>query len=332
MYPYILTEQTLTVVFDDGPNIIHKSDSQWENCLELLAAKDWSKLRAEMNIECSVRSYLKKMGENRITIEDGRVLYNGEVVDNYVVKKILEFREDGFDIEPLVNFLHRLMQNPSKHCIEKLYRFLEHGNMPVDKDGYFYAYKVVQSDYTDKHTGTIRNRPGDVVEMNRDQVDDDSAISCSRGLHAGSIQYIKWFGQEDDIIVIVKIDPRDVVTVPNHDETKLRCCKYAVVQKYEKLLRNTYYDYENTVTNEEISCTYETEENLGFETSVDPNETVSSNNHTDLMSNRCSVCNRFKKKGDSCICQNDNSYNFHSIRCSACGRFKKADTACICES
>jgi len=41
---------------------------------------------------------------------------------------------------------------------------------------------------------------------------------------------------EEDKIVIVKINPKDVVSVPDYDTRKLRCCKYKVIDEYSGVI------------------------------------------------------------------------------------------------
>jgi hypothetical protein len=56
--------------------------------------------------------------------------------------------------------------------VTELYGFLEKGNLPITNDGHFLAYKKVRKDYKDCHSGTMDNSIGQVVEMERNQVDD----------------------------------------------------------------------------------------------------------------------------------------------------------------
>jgi hypothetical protein len=116
--------------------------------------------------------------------------------------------------------------------------------MPIDPDGDFYAYKAVKEDFTDKHTGKIDNSVGQVVTVRRNMVDDNPDNACSYGLHAGSFNYVRGFAQLGDNIIIVKINPKDVVSVPNHNTTKLRCCRYEVTELCEGLLPQTTYSTE----------------------------------------------------------------------------------------
>ena len=60
-----------------------------------------------------------------------------------LISRILEFHEEGFDINPLINFWKLLVTNPNKHVIENLFSFADRFNFPITKYGYFIAYKSV---------------------------------------------------------------------------------------------------------------------------------------------------------------------------------------------
>jgi hypothetical protein len=76
--------------------------------------------------------------------------------------------------------------------------------------------------------------------MERRKVCDDAGIGCSYGFHAGSLEYAQGFGGGEKKIVIVKINPADVVSVPTDCECqKLRTCQYEVVDEFNGALRNT---------------------------------------------------------------------------------------------
>jgi hypothetical protein len=135
---------------------------------------------------------------------------------------------DGFPIKPLVLFMENLMENPSYRSVNELYGFLEKNNLPITPEGHFLAYKKVRADFKDVHSGTMDNSVGQVVEMPRNLVDDNANNTCSSGLHFCSQSYLSSFGGERT--VIVKINPRDVVSIPNdYDFSKGRACRYEVV-------------------------------------------------------------------------------------------------------
>ena len=121
--------------------------------------------------------------------------------------------------------------------------------MPLTPDGNFLAYKGVRDDFSDWHSGKFGNKVGDVNEMPRNRVCDNASIGCSDGFHAGSLDYARQYGNGGHLMV-VEIDPSDVVSVPNDcDCQKLRTCKYKVVSLFEKKLEepmcDEYGDYED---------------------------------------------------------------------------------------
>jgi hypothetical protein len=136
------------------------------------------------------------------------------------------------------------MENPSMQSQKELYDFLEHEHLPITEDGFFLAYKAVRSDFKDKYRGVFDNRVGQVCQMQRAKVDDDRGRGCSNGLHAGALNYVAGYGslEAGDRIVIVKINPKDVVSVPSDcNYEKLRTCRYEVVGEYEgELLKPLY--------------------------------------------------------------------------------------------
>jgi hypothetical protein len=138
--------------------------------------------------------------------------------------------QDGFPVEPLVAFMENLMTNPSKRAVDELYGFLEKNSLPITPDGHFLAYKKVRQNYFDCHTGKMDNSVGKVVEMERNEVDDNKDQTCSAGLHFCSQEYLPHFGGGDSRVVIVKINPRDVVSIPvDYNNAKGRACRYEVI-------------------------------------------------------------------------------------------------------
>jgi len=100
--------------------------------------------------------------------------------------------------------------------------------MPITPDGHFLAYKKVRANYKDVHSGTMDNSVGQIVEMERHEVDDNKDVTCSTGLHFCGMSYLSCFG--GDRTVIVKINPADVVAIPSdYNDAKGRACRYEVI-------------------------------------------------------------------------------------------------------
>ena len=101
---------------------------------------------------------------------------------------------------------------------------------------------VKTGDCIDKWTKErYRNNVGDSPTMPRHQVDDNCQSHCSHGLHAGTISYATGYKSFGDKIVLVKINPMNVVSIPTDFECqKLRTCSYDVIGEYESDLDDSY--------------------------------------------------------------------------------------------
>ncbi len=141
----------------------------------------------------------------------------------------MRLSSEGKSPNPMLRFYERLQKNPSKRSVDQLFPFLEKMNIPITEDGCFLAYKKVNNDYTDKHSGTISNRPGTTVILARNLVSDDPKEECHFGLHVGATGYTDTFGGAG-ITVVCKVDPEHVVCVPyDHHFQKMRVCQYKVI-------------------------------------------------------------------------------------------------------
>lgn len=241
-----LTNDSLTVVFTDTPtgvliHTINRTHPSWGVIMDLV--DDPSK-SAEILKLISVKEAIVKFTHGRITVVDNAVLYDGKAVNGFIVDRILEFLKNNLPYQSLVKFLDRVRLNPSARSVEELYKFLEHRNMPLTPTGTFLAYKSVGEDYMDHHSGTVRNQVGDApARFERNQVDDDANRGCSYGYHVGSLEYASTFGGEGSHLMIVEVDPTDVVSVPYEcDCQKLRCTGYKVVGEFKQVLDNNFND------------------------------------------------------------------------------------------
>lgn len=181
-----------------------------------------------------VPAFIAKASAGRVQIVDDQVLYNGDALNNYLTRRMVEFLQEGLPVDHYCKFLDNLMDNPSMVSRNELYEFLEAANLPITEDGCFLAYKAVRSDYMDVHSGKFSNAVGQALEMERRDVDDDRQRTCSYGFHAAAYQYAKNFLPGDGRLMTVKINPRDVVSVPaDYQNQKLRTCRYVVVSEVE---------------------------------------------------------------------------------------------------
>mgnify|MGYP001499246146 CR=1 FL=1 len=173
-------------------------------------------------------------GEGKVEVRDGVVYYEGEPVYSALTERILWGLSEGYDMKPYINFLANVQQNPSKRAVDELFTFVERNKMGITEDGYILGYKRVRGDFKDIYTGTIDNSPGQIVTMPRNKVNDNPNATCSHGLHFCSQSYLPHYGAgEGNRIVIVKVNPADVVSVPvDYNAAKVRCCRYEVLSEY----------------------------------------------------------------------------------------------------
>jgi hypothetical protein len=238
--PFMFVDGNLTLVLNNKSYQVLPDHINYKMILESLPTATEEELLEIVDVEKALATF----SDGLVEIKNGQVTYEGEVVHGSISKRILEFMSKGLPFQPLINFLNNLMENPSMQSQKELYDFLEHEHLPITEDGHFLAYKAVRSDYMDKYRGLFDNHVGQVCQMQRAKVDDNRARGCSDGLHAGALNYVASYGSVDagDRIVIVKINPKDVVSVPSDCNCeKLRTCRYEVVGEYEgELLKPLY--------------------------------------------------------------------------------------------
>ena len=258
-----------------------------------------SKSSDEYNIAVqNLASYLSPAANIR-ALTDDRFLYDGRHVylngsnipmPGLLGERIIEFIDNKYPLDALVNFWKNCLLNPSDLSRQCLYDFIEHNGITITNTGYMVAYKgvrpagegtkakyngtagyyvdakgffrrpngdlaskkeiasfsaeqeVVNTEvkYVDCHSGTFDNTPGLVVRMEREKVDHDPSIGCSKGLHCGSYEYASNFGE---VCLKVIVNPADVVSVPSDcSYQKIRVCQYFVSEVVSEEFEGIYSD------------------------------------------------------------------------------------------
>lgn len=255
----VLDGGTLVTIVDGSAYNVQVDHPRYKELKEAFINKDADKFLELVNLKQVVESVTGKDGR-RVQLVGNQVFYGDKELHGVVVEYIVRLVSEGFDVQPVVNFLEKLLQNPSKRSVDNLFNFLQAHKLTLAEDGDFLAYKAVRSDFKDKYSGTIDNKVGAVVTVDRNEVDDDYKHQCSHGLHVGALEYSGpngWYYRAGDVVLIVKVSPADVVAVPeDHSFRKLRCCKYEVVSVYQDVLKKAVYsgqvggDYSNAGYNE----------------------------------------------------------------------------------
>lgn len=232
MINWMLTGNYLIVHYGENkPCILEKGSEKFEKVHSLLLnKKDQEVIEA---LDLSVK--IQKFSEGKFVVDkvSGCVTIDGVVVRNVICDRILKFCQEGLPYQPLINFWKNIQENPSEESKEHLFLFLEANVMPITEDGCFLAYKRVTRDskgnLVDSRTQKFNNGIGKIVEMPRDKVDSRRDVTCSHGLHVAAYNYAnkEYFGSD---LLEVKVNPRDVVAVPNdYKNQKMRVCRYEVI-------------------------------------------------------------------------------------------------------
>lgn len=222
---WIITDNNITVRYDNQTHIVPRTDGLADKLIDALKSKKLD-LIPEL---VSVSKRVEKFSEGNFTIKDGQIFVGGVLAPTVLGNKILKFSKEGLPYEPLVEFAKKLQLNPSFRSVNELFQFLEKNDHPITESGNFIAYKKVREDFKDVHSGTFDNSVGKVVQMPRNQVNEDSTQTCSNGLHVANYEYAANF-YAGGVMLEVEVDPSDVVAVPvDYDNSKMRVCKYKVL-------------------------------------------------------------------------------------------------------
>ena len=234
-----------------------KSHPRYERLITHLKNNNVEHFEASYDIVSHVNAYC----DGYASVENGKMKWDGIDMPEMFGGTILDMIQQGYPFEPMLNFLDNMSQNPSDHAITELFEFMENKNMPITPDGHFLAYKAVSPNYKDLYSNTFNNSVGSTCEVPRAKVNGDREHHCAAGLHVGAFDYAKSYGGIDlddnegdggNKLMICKVNPRDVVSVPNDCKCqKLRCCKYEVVSEFEDLMKSVVHmtkddiDYSN---------------------------------------------------------------------------------------
>ena len=231
---WIATDSHITITFSDGETAnVNADESNFGAVCNAVKAGNWD-LAKELAIPMvAVRKVID--GVDEVVYEGGVIKFNDEPLHLTLTERMVDMIEQGFDVTPMARFLVNLKQNPSYRAVNELYGFMEKSKLPITEDGYLLAYKRVDKDLKDSYTHTLDNSPGSTVKVPRNEVDEDPNETCSHGLHFCSREYLPHYGAYGaNRVIMVKVNPRDVVAVPtDYNNAKVRCCEYYVVKELD---------------------------------------------------------------------------------------------------
>lgn len=248
-YMYVATNTVVVITrLSDGERVVFREDHP--RFLEVLDYIDDLSLDdtyynnfllGEAFLLGSVKAQLSLYEKDGIILdrEEGVLKYRDETgtetkFHGRLVEKILKALEDKGDLSKkftsLVAFAKRLSKNPSHRAVNELFDFLDAADIKILPDGKVRCFKKVRSTFKDIHSNSMDNSVGKVVSVPRNQVDEDSDVTCSYGLHVCSKSYLPHFSSNgDDVILEVHVDPADFVAIPrDYNNAKARVSSYYV--------------------------------------------------------------------------------------------------------
>lgn len=252
--------RTVITFFAEGDiHVVGNDHINYDAIVEAVQNDDGATAVSLKDATATIAAKFERLGE-RVTISGNSLYLDGDPFRGEVANEIINLSRRGLGFEPLVNFVEKCATNPNSESVDQLYNWLTNNSFVITADGDFLAYKGVYNDSDEGEDGnfascsagtaivngeTIKGRipqkVGDVVEMPRSKVTFDPANGCGAGLHAGTKQYAEGYG---NTLIMVKVNPRDVVSVPNDSSfQKLRVCRYEVVDVFDTRYDDNYTMY-----------------------------------------------------------------------------------------
>jgi len=230
----------------DNPN--------WAKITEAYKANDEDAVIKAISFKEAVTGFGNGIvGSGDISIVSTKVYYRGQELHGLDIDRMVAYLTGGFPKESLILFLESKFRNTFPESVQSLYGFLNNKQMPLTDNGTVLGWKGVDANYNSIMTGaeplisgvrnpngSISNRVGELVWMERKYVNADANNTCAAGLHIGSESYAKGWGAKT---MIVEFSPEHVVMVPHAEASdKLRVYKYRVVGEVDDrtYLGNTY--------------------------------------------------------------------------------------------
>ena len=245
-----------TVVLGGQPHQFDHTHPEYNGLCECVMAGDADEFVNLINTGTVIENW----SEGNFEFRDGFLYYEDEQVANQPTERIINMIKNSWDYKPMLAYLDRLYQNVSNRAVQESYNWCSHKGLPISDDGMLIGYKGVSlysgedrfdklgrpltgGDHVDKYTGTsFRNNIGDECSMNRRGVSDNCNDGCASGLHVGTYEYAENWAGTNGVVILVKFDPADIVSVPTDCQySKMRVSKYTVVSVAREQLEEEVY-------------------------------------------------------------------------------------------
>jgi len=262
-----------TVVIEGQPHQFDHTHPNYNGLVESVMGGD-----SETFIELvNTGSFIENWSEGNFEFRDGFLYYEDEQVASQPTDRIVGLIKQGYDHKPMLAYLDNLYQNVSNRAVMESYNWCSHKGLPITEDGMLIGYKGVvlysgndckdkmgrtltDGDMVDKYTGnSFRNNPGDKNKMNRREVSDNCNVGCAAGLHVGTFEYANDWAGRSGVVVLVKFNPANIVSVPTDFQfSKMRVSEYEVIAiAREQLEEEVYMDEDHDYNDEYMDDYYD---------------------------------------------------------------------------
>lgn len=261
-FSYTLSHDGTIVLYADGEVYTVRTDHRgYATIADALKREDYHTALSSLDFVARLADYVSSTGLLRV--DRRRVYYRDRELKFAFVQRLIHMLEEGAPVANFVRYIERSMMNPSRTCIEELFKFSDNPQkrtpLPLLPDGRVLAYKTVREDWYDWHTGKVLytplhikyaddprvddmswllDQPGELIGVPRWEVDDNAANLCSTGFHAGTFEYVKRFhAGSPRKFLAVAIDPSQVVAASGESsQDKIRChvleCRQELTEDY----------------------------------------------------------------------------------------------------
>lgn len=250
-----------------------------------IATELFNLMSPEAKVQEQIKSSFFLSGS--LSLRNGKIYFGEERLEDTLATHMLSLLDDSNAPKDekmwrsYVKFLDNMYQNVNPEIREQLFRWMNYENQSgnafaITEDGCIIGYKGCQgtvlepmSKFTGyaivdgvEYNGHIPNKVGSVVQMPRSAVTHDPSVGCSQGLHVGTRDYATLWAP---ILLLVKVNPRDVVSVPFEcSSQKMRVCEYTVLKVTDASDEHRmYYGSENDVVDGEELTSIEAYDLLG---------------------------------------------------------------------
>lgn len=246
-----------TVVIGGQPHQFNHTHANYNELCECVMSGEADRFVELVN----TGAFIEDWSEGNFAMRDGFLYYGDEQVAIQPTERIVGMIKSGHDHKPMLAYLDNLYRNVSNRAVYESYNWCSHKGLPITEDGMMIGYKGVaiyhgpditdkngrtltEGDMVDKFTGqSFRNNVGDDCSMNRRQVSDDCGKGCAAGLHVGTYDYANDWAGSSGVVVLVKFNPADIVSVPTDcDHQKMRVSDYTVLSVTREQLEEEVYD------------------------------------------------------------------------------------------